>query len=169
MTDTLIKSWLELVLGYDDQHVIKANGNGPRPVGDFATFFPVASTGSDYDYYHQGDPDVNDDIKIEYLNRQTVSYDVNIYAADGSDLHRKLHHSGSLFEVRAIFQPAFMALRTSTAARDLTGLGDTKFRPRFQSEYTFAVNSTINETNQVIREVELTGAVDGTPVTIEAP
>lgn len=165
-----IQAWLISVLGYDDQHVIEAKGTGARPKGDYATYFLVTSAGKDYpEASMKFDLLSDDDIKETFLGRKIVSFDVNIYAEDGQELHEQLGMSRNLEATQDILKAEQMVLIEGTPARDLSAMGDIKYRRRYQAEYRFRTEAKASQTNQKVLAYEIEGELDGDSTTITVP
>ena len=163
-----LKAWIMLVTGFESTQVIQSNQNGPRPIGNYATFKIISNVGKDFDYSAREQVDA-DNITMHYYNQQETTVDVNIYASNGAAIHSQLGHSGYLGSVRSRLKEDQMVLIRGNTPLDLTGLGDTKWRPRYQADYRFRAGNTITESNKRIKELEISGTIESISGTIEIP
>lgn len=177
MNETLLYDWLVLVTGYDEENVIRANQNGPRPVAPFATWQITTSEPADYSYIETQvvqTPDEEDE-EIIHLNgsttlmkRHIVSVDVNIYDPDGRSILSNLEMSNARTDVRQIFAPGTVLIGASVI-RDMTEVMDTKFVPRYQAEFRFRtfVENTHTDVDHIWESYDITGELtDGDEITI---
>ena len=147
----IIRQWLIAVLGYDDQHVIRAQQEGPIPVGPHAEYLILSEEGSDYSINESIPVGPPDDYTITYYNRGELIVQVDIYSTSkGRELQRKLSHSSELLKVRQILQPEGVSLIRSSIVRNLTALVDTKHKERWSCDHTFYLWNEISEENQTI-------------------
>jgi hypothetical protein len=153
----LIRQWLILVLGYDDQHVIEANQEGPIPIGPFATYQILSVIPSKHSIEDPADKGVDDDIIVTYYNRGEVTVQVDVYSETGWIKQHNLSQSGYLLAVRKIFQSSYVSLINSTLVQNLTALVDTKHKARYQCDHTFFVWNTVIEENQKVGGYTSTG------------
>lgn len=159
--------WISLITGYASSNVIRGNQNGPRPSGNFATYQVTTVQLADFGGTEQGDPDVNGKFEYTHTTRNIVSVDVNIYDLEGWQILQKLDKSNMLLDVRGIFAPLGIVLIGSDAVQDLTQLGDTEWRPRYQAEFRFRTYYEFTEENYIINDYSLEGKVDDDSVTAE--
>jgi len=147
----LIRQWLIAVLGYDDQHVIRAQQEGPIPVGAHAEYLILSEEGSTHSIAESTPVGPPNDYTITYYNRGELTVQVDIYSTrKGRDLQRKLSHSSELLKVRQILQPEKVSLIRSSVIRNLTALVDTKYKERWSCDHTFYLWNEISEVNQTI-------------------
>jgi len=155
-----MKAWLMQISELDSQHVILARQNGPRPEGDYITFEILATTGNSFDYSSKDEKD-GDFATVYFYNLKQTTLDVNIYSDDGVEIHNKLSHSNELYSIRSLFKDDDMVFISGATPRNLTGLGDTSWRPRYQSEYRFRTSNTIAEDVERIFEYDIDGIIVG--------
>ncbi len=170
--DTLIYQWIKQVTGYDDQHVIRGNQTGKRPDYDYATYYCIGGNEADFAYKKKvdeidGEPIPDDDVQVIYTTPETIIYDLNIYALDGARKLKDLFKSRNLLVARNILKLGNLVISDRSDVRDLTAFGDTKFRPRYQSDFSFRTMNDMVETNQKILEMTLHGKWGDLDVTIE--
>jgi len=147
----IIRQWLIAVLGYDDQHVIRAQQEGPIPVGPHAEYLILSEEGSAHSISKSTDVGPQDDYTITYYNRGELIVQVDIYSTSkGRDLQRKLTHSSELLAIRKILQPEGVSLIRSSVVRNLTALVDTKHKERWSCDHTFYLWNEIEEVNEKI-------------------
>jgi hypothetical protein len=157
----LVRQWLIEVLGYDAQHVIRANHH------------LVAGVTSQYSHREDANnspPD--DDIAVTYYNRGEYTYQIDLYDSDGMTLQHNLAQSGYLLDVRNILQPYYTVHWGAGAIQDLTALVDTKHKARYQCDHTFRLWNTITEVESKISNgYVITGKYqpDNEDVVIEVP
>jgi hypothetical protein len=162
----LLHDWITTVTGYDDQHVIRANQNGPRPTEPYATYQIISVNPADFAYWTKVALGVDDDIETTYRTPAMVMVSVDMYASDGITKLAELGQSKYLYNIRNIFTPSDIVLRNKRDTRDLTDLGDTRWRPRYQADFDFAWYNTITEINQLILEMELHGKIETDDVSV---
>ncbi|NIV93796.1 hypothetical protein GWN42_13605 [candidate division KSB1 bacterium] len=153
----IIRQWLIEVLGYDDQHIIRAQQEGPIPIGPYATYFILTDVPSNYSLEENEDSSPGDYLQ-RYYNRGELTVQVDIYASDGRELQHNLAMSRRLLKVRQILQPNNVSLIGSSDIRNLTALVDTKHKARWQCDHSFYLWNTIEEQNEKITNgYEITG------------
>jgi hypothetical protein len=143
----LLRQWIVAVTGYDDQHVIRANQNGPRPVGDYATYQIISIVPDDHAWWSDVEIDP-DEITQTFRVRATMIVDVNVYSLDGWTKLSELGLSNNVDVYRGIFAPDGTVLKSKGTTRDLALLGDTSWRDRYQSDFTFAIYNTLDYVNK---------------------
>jgi hypothetical protein len=161
----MLKEWIELVTGYDSQHVIQANQNGPRPTEPYATFKIISATPSDFSYATAADAG-GDEVTRTYFSPAMVLVSVNIYDETGLEKLADLGQSKYLLSVRDIFQADSIVLRNKRETRDLVEIGDTRWRPRYQADFEFAWYNSLAEINQRIYQWEIQGKIENDDVDI---
>lgn len=147
----------------DEDFSIRANQNGftPKPREEYYFTYQITSDiPSDYSnvYKEVKESPYEDFVDATYLNRNQMVVSVNVYEAiDGRHKLAQLEQSRYLLATRLIFQPLGLVLLGCSGIRDLTGLGDTDFKPRYQADFNFRVNSEIAEAYERILDVEIDG------------
>ncbi len=164
--DKVVFDWLrkslDLVIpGYPDfsgTPVIREEQNGPRPKVEYLSYKVLDWTESDFDGFDKSDIDGDDDnLAVDYYNRNRVTVSVNAYSENGREMLSRVSKSKKKWEVRReLLNDKVSHIRTGTI-RDLTFLGDTRFRRRFQVDYTFLVWVDYLEIRPRVKEIELTG------------
>ena len=154
--NSALQDWIIGVTGYDDQHVIRAYQNGPRPVGDFATYQLLSAIPFDYALEKQTNLG-GGNIDSEFVNMNTLTISINIYAADGMEKLGRLFLSRYKLSTREILEPEKLVLQRKGDIWDLVEPGDTKWRPRFQCDFEFGGQFNLNEANQEIQIYFITG------------
>ena len=139
LQEKTIKSWLELVSGLDPQVVFLGNQSGPRPDANFISFTEIASEASDYAEIFLEPPEPNPTLVQNeiFAVRTRITYQIDIWAQNGRELHDRLWASRYMRQVRRLMKIGAITINARTPIRNLTGLGDTKFLPRFSADFTF--------------------------------
>jgi hypothetical protein len=160
----LLQDWIIAITGYDDQHVIRANQNGPRPTEPYATYQIISETQADFSYW---DPTTagGDDVTSTFIVPAMLMVSVDVFAPDGLDKLSALGQSKNLVSIRNLFGPGIV-LRRKRETRDLTELGDTRWRPRYQADFDFARYNELTEGNKRIIDIELTGKIENDDVEV---
>lgn len=162
-----IQDWLIALLGFDDQHVIEAFQDGPRPSDPYATYYELTGRINDFSEIEKTDLGVDDDIEVTYRTPEEIVFSVDIYSAEGRQLLSGLAQSGYLLQSRQILSQDNLVLRQVSDLRSIPIEGDTRWRRRYQADFTFATYQEQSETNQKILEYELFGELDGDSAVID--
>jgi hypothetical protein len=172
MNNALIFDWIKLVTSYADEKIIRANQNGPKPADPFVTWQIVSAIPADFSD-HDGLPATANpaDYDVEYTDtrRYAIGVDINVYGSNGLNTLAALTQSNADPDVQAIFKDDGSTLLGSATVQDLTGLGDTKFVPRYQAEFLFNSFLVLTKTHDDYRwdDYSVTGEIDGDTITIE--
>jgi hypothetical protein len=168
MNNELLFDWIKLVTSYADEKIIRANQNGPKPADPFVTWQIVSAVPSDFSDVNRTDAGgyVMDSTDTR---RYRIGVDVNAYGSDGLTILANLTQSNTDPEVREVFGGNGITLMGSTTIQDLTGLGDTKWVPRYQAEFEFNVFIELNKSyaDYIWDNYSITGTLDGDTITIE--
>ena len=160
-----IKSWLELITGVT---VVQAPYSGSRKTAPYVTFqiinvapmvdgFRKAFVGSDFRRWTQA----------------TITVSVNVYADKGYQTCADILSANDWQDARIALREDDVALAfvQGTPPQNLTGLGDTDYRSRWQTDLTFSADLTHDRTRYIIDQWELAGewatADGGDVITIE--
>ncbi len=169
----IIRQWLIAVLGYDDQHVIRAQQEGPIPTGPHAEYLLLSEEGAAHSIADPEPIGAPDDYRITYYNRGELTVQVDLYNdPKGREKQHKLAHSSELLAVRQILQPERVSLIRSSIIRNLTALVDTKHKIRWSCDHTFFLWHTVSEDNEKINAgYEITGKYEpgDEEIVIEVP
>lgn len=147
----------------DESFSIRANQNGPIPTPReeyYFTYQIVSGLPSNYSNTTKvkKDPPLDRFVEATYLNRNALTVSIDVYEAiDGREKLARLEQSRYLLDTRLIFQSLGMVLLGCGPIRDLTGLGDTDYKPRYQADFEFVTNSEVSESYERILEVEIDG------------
>lgn len=159
MFETAIREWLVLTSGVTN--VKQAPYRGQRPDADYATYqinavAPMAN-GFKTTYAPATSIDTRHTSAI-----MTVS--VNVYAPDGYAALAKAHAANDWWEARQILSPASMVFAQGGQINNLTALGDTDWRSRWQSDLTFHVDLTSDRIRYLIGQWIITGEFTYDPI-----
>lgn len=173
MNNTTIKSWIVWASGYSAGQVILANQSpsNPVPTGDHITFEVIADVDDGGLTVIQSAPVDTWDVERTLFDRHMVTVSVEVYAADGPAVLGKLKKATALPEIRDIFGYSIAFISASTA-RNLTGIEDTTFAPRYQADFEFreATEWTvpIDRDDGIWDEYYIEGEIGGDTVVIES-
>lgn len=147
----------------DEDFAIRANQNGYTPQARpeyYFTYQIIGGLPSNYSNtkkVKKAAP-LENFVEATYTNRNGLTISINVYeATDGRNMLAQLEQSRYQLATRLIFQPIGIVLLGCGEIRDLTELGDTDFKPRYQADFNFAVNSEVKESYERILEVEIDG------------
>ena len=162
MSYTIIHNWIKSITGFDEQHVIRENQVGKRPKDDYATYFLIGGSENEFAHKKKVDeidsvPIPGDDVEVTYTTPEKIIYSIDIYSLNGDRILKDLAKSKNLFSARNILKLGNLVIIGKSDTRDLTLFGDTKFRNRYQADFTFRSMDEMKETNQKILEVNLHG------------
>lgn len=147
----------------DEDFSIRANQNGytPQPRAEYyLTYQIVSGTPSEYSntFKEVKAPPLENFVSATYLNRNALTISIEIYEAiDGREKLAQLEQSRYELATRLIFQPLGLVLLGCGEIRDLTELGDTDYKARYQADFNFRTNSMVKESYERILEVEIDG------------
>lgn len=155
-----IYDWVKYVTGYPDDNVIRAKDPGPRPVGEYATYYLVAAVPSDHAWEEQKLSDDKLFVEKTYYNRVRLTVTVDIYAEDGDAKLLSLAQSGNLYGARIILRAAGLSFIGGGGVRELAEPGDVEYGPRYNADFDFYWYSEIGETIDRILEMILGGTFE---------
>lgn len=168
--DKVVHGWIKNALtltppggtDYSSVPVIRAEENGERPTVPYVTYKVTDWTESDFDTFEKSEVDEQnptDEMYVDHSNRNRVSVSVNAYHPDGREILSRVSKGRKQWEIRRELENAKVShLRTGTI-RDLTYLGDTRFRRRFQADFTFLAWAAFRELRPKVLEISATGNV----------
>jgi hypothetical protein len=155
--------WVKFTLdtaGIDDQHIFRENQNGVLPATDYATIGVIACVPDDYSVEWKEQIDKEHGIKFS-ANKYTITVSVNVYSNDGFLYLDKLKKSPkNNLNVKQILKDNFISFIGCGGFNDLTLLGDTTHRPRYQSDFQFSMFATTEELIDLITAYYI-GFTDG--------
>ena len=153
----IIRQWLVEVLGYSDQNVFRSGQEGPVPTGDFVTYQWVGLTPASCSLQEDVDAGSGEVIR-KYYSKGRASFQVDIYAANGMELHHDLSQASYLPTVRALLQDNYVSHIGFSDVRDLTFLVDTKHKARYQCDHDFLFwNTIIEPADGAVASYKITG------------
>jgi hypothetical protein len=162
--------WLIAITGYSAENVFRANQNGPQPdlPTEYATYNVISLIPRDSAYWKKVDKGADDDVKNQFTVQAIMNVSVNVYAEDGFEKLFILSQSNNLLATRDIFSAQSMTLIGKVSgSQDLTAIGDSDWRPRYQADFDFLVYTTVEEINQLIKAYQLTGEIQGDPIIVD--
>ena len=154
--NSALQDWIMEVTSYDDQHVIIENQDGPRPIGDFATYDVISVVPADYSYWSKTDLG-GGDIQFDYMSQNVLTVSVNIYASDGLSLLQDLFQSRYLKTIRDFFKDEKMSLIRTGDPLKIPEPGETGWFNRYQVDFDFLSYHTISEIIEQITLYQFTG------------
>ena len=164
--ETNIKAWLELITGMT---VVQAPYSGSRKSAPYMTYqiigispmidgFKKSFVGSDFRRWTQA----------------TITVSVNVYADKGYQALADILSANDWQDARIALKDGGVALAfvQGSPPNNLTGLGDTDFRSRWQSDLTMSADLTNDRTRYLIDHMLVSGtwhtADDGDIIQIES-
>jgi hypothetical protein len=171
MTDVIIHNWIKSVTGFDAQHVIRENQVGKRPVEDYVSYFKIGGNENQYAHKKKVDeidsvPIPDDDVEVTYTTPERIMYSVDIHSLNGERLLKDLFKSRNLLSARNILKLGNLVIVSKSETRNPNLFSDTKYRIRYQADFTFRTMNEMKETNQKILEYELHGKFGDLDTTI---
>ena len=165
--------WLALVTGYAPANIFRRNQENPDlgPDVNWATYKEISGDMRDYPLAKTVDnsPSINPGVNLDYTRVSPGSsmVSVNIYAENGADVLRNLFASRAERASRKLIKAAGASLISMSGPRDLSLLSDTKWKPRYQADFTFYMFTERLETDSIVDIVSLTGMIENDTITIE--
>lgn len=163
MFEEAIKDWLALITG---GNIKQAPYTGPRPDSPYFTYqiinvSPMAN-GYKTTYNAMGS------IDTRYTSAlMTVS--VNAYLDAGYAELSKVLAANDWWEARVILKDASMVFAQGSTINNLTALGDTDWRSRYQVDLTMHVDTTHDRVRYLIDQFNITGSWGDLAITTIAP
>jgi hypothetical protein len=163
---TGVYDWLYLVTGFGAGNIFRQNQQNPDlgPDVSWATYKEISGTMVDYplEKVTDHDPDVTPGVQLDTLRvfPGTSMVSVNIYAANGADILRNLYASRAERAPRVLLKTAGVVLLSMAGPRDLAELSNTKWKHRFQADFTFNSFTERTELDYVMDIVDLTGKIE---------
>jgi hypothetical protein len=163
--NTAIVAWIQNGTGINT--VFRANLNGPCPwPTNYATFQIIAAPA----HLHADDTieagAEEGDITITHIVHVPVTVSVNVYHIDGMQLITQLWNSKRTYAGRYALNQINAAVLSYSGPRDLTGLRDTDWKPRFQADFVLNYRTLLVETNKTVDKLSLTGKIESDDVEI---
>ncbi len=176
MSYTIIHNWIKSVTGFDGQHVIRESQVGKRPKDDYASYFEIGGSENQYAHKQKVDeidsiPIPGDDVEVTYTTPEMIMYSVDVYSLNGRRILKDLFKSRNLLSARNILKLGNLVIAAKSEIRNPNLFGDTKWRIRYQADFTFRSMDEMKETNQKILTLKLHGEWKDPDldVTISAP
>lgn len=164
MFEQAIREWL--VLTSDVTNVKQAPYRGERPVAPYATYqiIAVAPMANGFKSTYNAATGLDTRFTSAIM---TVS--VNVYSDQGYSAIAKAHAANDWWEARQILAPAAMVFAQGGQINNLTALGDTDWRSRWQSDLTFHVDLTQERARYLINQWMITGTWGDISITTNYP
>ena len=159
------------VFGELSVKTIFADQNAPRPVGAYNSIkiIQTNSIGEEESDYSAAVavPPANRIITAEHSNVYNLMVSINAFREDAHSNIIKLRDSISKITVQDLFIEKGLGYIDSSEIRDIPSVIDKGSEPRTQVDFFFYVRSTVSETIDEIKKIEITNEIDGTTTTIE--
>ena len=140
--------------------IVRAEQNGPRPNTDYVTFKVLDWTESDFDGFDKTEQGPETEfIDVLHYNRNRVTVSVNAYSEDGREMLTRLSKSKKKWEIRRELENGKVSHIRTGQVRDLTFLGDTRYRRRFQVDFIFLVWTDYLEVRPKVTEITANGNI----------
>ena len=148
--------------------VFQADQNGPSPWPDsYATFKLIAAPVHLHsDYTKSAGPETGE-ITVSHVAHTPVTLSINIYDVDGDGLLCNLWNSKRTYAGRSDLNQINASVLSFSGPRNLTGLLDTEFKPRFQGDFVLNYRTLLDETNNSVDLLTVEGDLNSDSVTIE--
>ena len=160
-------AWISNGTGLAADHIIRANQNGPDLWPDsFATFQVISAVLHDHEDYKAVAAAAEGEITITHVVQTVLTLSVNIYAPNGDQLLSQLWNSRLTYAGRFDLREIKAANVAFTGVRDLAFLSDTQFRPRFQGDFTINYRTLLDETNNIVDLLSISGKMEDETVTV---
>lgn len=165
-----IFDWLALVTGYNASNIFRQHQQNPDlgPDANWITYKEIGGTVKDYPLVkteaNVAAPTEEIDITRILPGKSIVS--VNVYALNGADVLRNLWLSRFERAPRVVLDTAKTVLNFMSGPRDLSELSDTKWKHRYQADFTFEVFTERVETDYIADIFDLEGTVENDTVSI---
>lgn len=164
-----IKSWIEAVTGYSDQHVIQENGVGPRPSGSpFVTFYLATDDQSEHDETTRelvGDPGAQN-IRYTFTSGMQIAFTITVFARNGREVLSSLFRSRSIPQHRSLLSEANIVLYTRSGTVPGPQFGDVFWRHQYSAVFWFRTFESSTYELPRMDEIQLRGVMT-TPDGIE--
>ena len=158
--DKVVYKWIKdsVDLNFEGVTVIRSEQNGPRPEGDFVSYKVLNWLKSDFNGFKKSSID-DDDIKVNHFNRNLVTVSINVYSIYGREIVNDLTFSKNEWSVRRELMNSKVSQLSAGTVNDLTFLGDSDYRRRFQCDFKFLVWTEFDETRPKVNDLEISGTV----------
>lgn len=151
-----IESVLMSALSLVDANVIQLPYDGDRPTGDYMGFQPM-SVNLMRDAAKRRTSNGDGTFTQENFYQATLMVSVNAYGEKGYNRLIQMHGLKEDFRARNLFLQENMALISVTNPRNLTALGDEKFRTRWQADATFHIRVETSFMDYQLKQFIVTG------------
>lgn len=165
-----VYDWLKEATSFSSDNIIRENGIGPVPTGDFLTFGFVSIKLPDFEYktnkiaYDEFDEVDEDHTTTSIYTRATFVISVNAYSEDGPNILNALKLSTYNPVIRDILNDDSVSITGMSGVRDLTKLGDTVHKFRYQADFDFKANEiqeyTVDKLNSYVIGGDMGGNVE---------
>ena len=132
-----ILQWITATTGLD-AYQAPIRSEQDRPSGDYCTFQIVTINVPDYDNVRAEGKD-SDFITKTSQSDAEVTISLNVWKPYGYQDLMRLNHSVDFWESRNLLSQGSAAINRLGDPQDLTGLGDTNWRDRWQMDITFFI------------------------------
>lgn len=161
--NTALVLWIKNGTGLTN--VYRANQNGPC-LTPGATFQIIAAPVHLHADSVSVAGAVEGDIDITHIAHVPVTVSVNVYHVDGAQLITQLWNSKRTYLGRYDLNQINASVLSYSGVRDLTGLGDTSWEPRFQADFILNYRTLLVETNKVVDKLSIQGTIEDDDVEI---
>lgn len=164
MIEEAIFKWVEGVTGLPCWESPVSNA-GEKPAGDYATYKMVSMVMSDF---NQGDAVVKDAdfiTKTTYNNAKML-LSLNVFSDRGYNHIIELNHSAEFWDSRNTLKDGGLSINRFGNPQNLTGLGDTGFVNRWQSDIEFMVTVETQKDWDRLKQIELNGSFTNDDATL---
>ena len=151
-----ILTWITSTTGLD-AYQAPLRSTAERPSTDYATFQLVNIQLPEFSSIRSAEKD-DDYITKTVQSDAVVTLSLNVWKEYGYNELIKLNHSADFWESRNILSQGNAAINELGSPQDLTGLGDTNYRDRFQMDVTIFVRFETQFDWDRLKQWEIHGA-----------
>jgi len=160
-------AWLVEATGYPETAIYRADQSGPDAYPDEYITYKILTTTP----HHSADYEKTaglalGDVVHRFLHHVRVVVSVNCYSRDGDIVLWNAWGARYNWTARQILNNVRAAVVATSDIRDLTSLGPTGHRPRFQADYTFNWSYVTTVEDYTVDQTEITGTIDEETISI---
>lgn len=162
--------WFALVTGFNSANIFRQHQQNPDlgPDVEWLTYKEIGGDIRDYPLVKTTASGTapGEQVDMTRVISGTSIVSVNVFAVNGADVLRNLWLSRWERAPRVTLKAAKAVLMFMGGPRDLSSLSDTKWKHRYQADFTFRVFTERVESDYIVDIVELDGKIDDDDVAI---
>ena len=165
-----VYDWIVLNTGFDAANVFRQNQENPDlgAVTEWATYQEISGVNANHPLEKKTANETNPTEQVDYtrITPGEAIVSVNIYAKDGADILRGLWASNNERATREIFKTAKVVLFRMSGPREINQLSNTRWKHRYQADFTFRLHTERVETDYIADIFDLDGKMNDDTVNI---